>query len=61
MKQDQKLKGKIAIVTGGGSGIGRATSILMAREGASVVISNDKNLLAGKETVKIIQKMYDVK
>ena len=35
-----RLVGKVAIVTGGGTGIGRATAIMMAREGAKVVVSN---------------------
>ena len=37
-KASEKLKDKVAIITGGDSGIGRAVSILFAKEGASVVI-----------------------
>ena len=36
----KRLVGKVAIVTGAGSGIGEATARLMAREGASVVIAD---------------------
>ena len=35
----RKLDGKIALVTGGGTGIGRATALLFAREGATVIVS----------------------
>src|SRR5262245_55201610 len=35
-----RLAGRVAIVTGGGHGIGRAEALLMAAEGASVVVSN---------------------
>jgi NADP-dependent 3-hydroxy acid dehydrogenase YdfG len=35
-----KLKDKVAIVVGGGSGIGRASATLMAQEGASVMIAD---------------------
>jgi NAD(P)-dependent dehydrogenase (short-subunit alcohol dehydrogenase family) len=48
-----RLKDKAAIVTGGGSGIGRATCILFAAEGASVFLS-DLSEAGGQETVRLI-------
>ncbi len=45
-----KLKDKIALVTGAASGIGRATALLFAREGARVVV-NDLDLAAAQKTV----------
>ena len=47
------LQGKTAIVTAAGSGIGRAGSIAMAREGAYVLVT-DRNLAAAQETVALI-------
>ena len=44
---------KVALVTGGGSGIGRATALTFAREGARVVVS-DVVAEAGQETVRPI-------
>ena len=42
-----RLNGKRAIVTGGASGIGRATGLLLAREGAAVCVA-DLNEAAGQ-------------
>jgi NAD(P)-dependent dehydrogenase (short-subunit alcohol dehydrogenase family) len=49
-----KLSNKVAIITGAGSGIGRATALLFAREGARVVVA-DVVAAAGEETVAQIK------
>ena len=49
------LDGKTALVTGGGSGIGRAASLAYAREGARVVVA-DVNVEGGEETVLRIKE-----
>src|SRR5215468_6505095 len=51
----KEFEGKVALVTGGGSGIGRATALAFAREGARVVIGN-RNVQRGEETVAMIRK-----
>lgn len=48
-----RFTGKVALVTGGGSGIGRATARAFAREGADVVVSG-RDAAALEETVKLI-------
>ena len=47
------LEGKVGIVTGGGAGIGRATALQFAREGARVVVA-DRDVAGGEETVEQI-------
>ena len=48
-----RLDGKVAVVTGAASGIGRATSILFAREGARLLVA-DQNADGVKETAHLI-------
>jgi NAD(P)-dependent dehydrogenase (short-subunit alcohol dehydrogenase family) len=49
------LAGKVALVTGGGSGIGQAAVRLFAREGAKVVVA-DVQVIAGVETVEQLKQ-----
>jgi len=46
-----RLKGKVAVITGAASGIGRATAIKFAGEGAAVVIA-DLNVEGGESAVR---------
>ncbi len=48
------VKGKVALVTGGSSGIGRASGVALAREGAKVVLA-DVDARGGEETARLIE------
>jgi NAD(P)-dependent dehydrogenase (short-subunit alcohol dehydrogenase family) len=50
-----RLKDKVALITGAGSGIGRESAFVFAREGAAVVVV-DVNDAAGQETVATVEK-----
>lgn len=56
MANAQRLQGKIAIITGSGRGLGAATALRMAQEGASVVI-NDLQLEAAQATAKQLEAL----
>jgi NAD(P)-dependent dehydrogenase (short-subunit alcohol dehydrogenase family) len=49
------LEGKAALVTGGGSGLGRASAIALARAGASVTVA-DVDEQGGKETADLVSE-----
>lgn len=50
-----RLTGKVAVITGGGNGIGRATALRFLAEGAAVVIA-DLNQASGRETVALARQ-----
>jgi NAD(P)-dependent dehydrogenase (short-subunit alcohol dehydrogenase family) len=51
------IKGKSVIITGGASGIGKATALAFAREGANVVIATARSIAAAEETVAQIKAL----
>ncbi len=50
-----KLEGKVALITGSDSGIGRATAIEFAKEGANVIVTYHTDENGGKETLQKIE------
>ena len=51
----RSMDGKVVIVTGGSTGIGEATAQAFAREGAKVVVANDRNVEGGERVAQAIR------
>ncbi|MBP1933580.1 SDR family NAD(P)-dependent oxidoreductase [Ammoniphilus resinae] len=51
-----EFKNKVALVTGGGTGIGKATSIALAKRGATVIVNYSRSEFDAEETVRLIKQ-----
>ena len=50
------FKGRTAVVTGGARGIGKAISLMLAREGAKVAVNYERNANGARDTLKLIEE-----
>ena len=53
----KEFTGKVALVTGASRGIGKAISMELAKNGATIAINYNSDLLAAKETLKLIKNL----
>jgi hypothetical protein len=53
-----KFKNKIALITGGDSGIGKAVAILFAKEGADIAIAYLSETSDARDTAEIMEQQY---
>ena len=51
----EKFEGKVCLITGAGSGIGRAASLAFAKHGATIIVT-DVAIEGGKETVEMVER-----
>jgi NAD(P)-dependent dehydrogenase (short-subunit alcohol dehydrogenase family) len=58
VKGSGKLRGKVAVITGGDSGIGRAVAVLFAKEGADIVVLYLNEHNDAKETKEVVESRY---
>ena len=58
-RSEGRLEGRVAVITGGASGMGRSTVLRFLDEGASIVVA-DLNEATGKETVELADKQEGV-